>query len=47
MSVKCLQCGAPMESTIGPHRYSRGIDVVLHGIEILIAWWKGRKERPS
>lgn len=33
MKVKCLQCGAPMESTIGPHRYSRGIDVVLHGIE--------------
>ena len=33
MSVKCLHCGAPMESTIGPHRYSRGIDVVLHGIE--------------
>jgi putative zinc finger/helix-turn-helix YgiT family protein len=32
-NVKCLECGASMESTIGPHRYSRGIDVVLQGIE--------------
>jgi len=32
--VTCLECGASMETTTGPHRYSRGIDVVLHGIEV-------------
>jgi len=32
-SVKCLECGATMESSIGPRRYGKGIDVVLQGVE--------------
>lgn len=32
-SIKCLECGTPMESSIGPFRYGRGIEVLLQGIE--------------
>ena len=32
-TAKCLECGTAMNSSIGPHRYSRGIDVVLQGVE--------------
>ena len=29
----CLECGGAMETTRGPHRYGKGLDVVLQGIE--------------
>lgn len=32
--IGCLECGATMEISVGPHRYVSGLDVVLQNIEV-------------
>lgn len=33
-TIECLECGAVMEISVGPHRYISGLDIVLHDIEV-------------